>query len=166
MQFLTTTNPFRYKSNATQINNVLARIQNDWQREVPKSFSNVVNNNFRTPPADVLEFDDAYSLEIELPGVDKEAINITVEDGVLTIAAGVDKTEEHADSNIDNNVENKPEAQTLRRERYQGKVTRQFSLGENADENTIEAGLENGVLKIRIAKRAEAEPKARQIEVK
>jgi HSP20 family molecular chaperone IbpA len=45
-------------------------------------------------------------------------------------------------------------------------VTRQFSLGEHADENAIEANLENGVLNIRIAKRAEAEPKARQIEVK
>lgn len=164
MQFLTTSNPFRYKSNAAQINNVLARIQNDWQRETPKAHA----NNFRTPPVDILEFDDAYSLEVELPGVDKEAINITVEDGVLTIAAGVgvhlsvgadaEKTED--------SVASETEGQTLRRERYQGKVTRQFSLGEHVDENTIEANLENGVLKIRIAKLAEAEPKARQIEVK
>jgi HSP20 family protein len=95
---------------------------------------------------DVREDDNAYTLEAELPGVPKEKIELSVDDGVLTIRA-------------DLNVEKKEEGKGyVYSERRSGHVERSFNLeGINAD--AIAADYKNGVLLVTLPK-IQPEPKA------
>lgn len=148
MQFINTTHPFGRSYRSANLNNLFSQLQN-----FSAADSQAKTESSRSTPADILEFENAYSLEIEVPGVSKEAISISVEDGVLSVEA-----------NSESLTEDKT-ATALRRERYRGNLKRQFSLGEKLDENTIEASLDNGVLKIRIAKREELKEKVKHIQI-
>ena len=101
---------------------------------------------------DVREDGDNLIVEAELPGLSKEDIEITVEDGILTIAGELkSKTDQ-----------DKPNYH-LRERRY-GRVLRSFSLPTTVDGEKVNANLANGVLTVSIPKREEVKP--RRIEVK
>ncbi|RUM72781.1 MAG: Hsp20/alpha crystallin family protein [Sulfurovum sp.] len=85
--------------------------------------------------------DDAYYIEIDLPGVKKDDIEITAEDNVLTVS-GERKMREELKEDDYYKVES----------RY-GKFSRSFTLPEDADPEGIEAHMQNGVLEIVIPKR-------------
>ncbi|RKQ88924.1 Hsp20/alpha crystallin family protein [Brockia lithotrophica] len=106
-----------------------------------------VPRSFRT---DIRETEDAYIVEAELPGVPKEAIRVTYDEGVLSIVVEEDKdiTEE--------------KGEYIRRERYRGRNERHFAL-ENVDEEKITASFENGVLRITLPKLKRTPPKGREI---
>lgn len=95
---------------------------------------------------DVKENDKAYQLEAELPGVTKDKLNITVDDGTLTISADLneEKKEEH-----DN---------YLYSERRTGHVERCFNL-EGIDAESIKAEYQNGVLMVTLPKEQPAPKK-------
>lgn len=84
---------------------------------------------------DIYEKDNMYHIEMDVPGYNKEDINIEVKDGYLTVSAS--KTKE--DSSEDKNY--------IRRERVSGTFSRTFSLGD-IDVNSITAKFENGILTI------------------
>jgi HSP20 family protein len=105
------------------------------------------------PLADVSETDDEYVIKAELPEVRKEDVNITVQDGVLTLS-GERKQEQREDS-----------AKVHRVERFYGSFARRFALPENADEQSIRAEGKDGVIVIRIPKQRVVEPQPRQIQV-
>ena len=105
------------------------------------------------PMADVSETDGEYIIKAELPEVRKEDVNITVQDGVLTLS-GERKYEQHDDN-----------AKVHRIERFYGSFARRFALPENADEQGIRAECRDGVIAIHIPKQPDQERKARQIEV-
>ena len=105
------------------------------------------------PLADVSETDDEYVIKAELPEVRKEDVNITVQDGVLTLS-GERKQEQREDS-----------AKVHRVERFYGSFARRFALPENADEQGIRAEGKDGVIVIRIPKQRVVEPQPRQIQV-
>ena len=104
-----------------------------------------------TPPVDVTEFKDRYVLAVELPGITPEAVEITVEEGVLHIQG------ERAETNTEEEVVYR------RSERRNGKFQRRFQLQEIADVEKVTAGNHNGVLEIVVPKQEKAKP--RRIEV-
>jgi len=102
-------------------------------------------------PVDVREQDNQFVVEAELPGFTKDQVEISLEDGVLSITA-------------ERKAEGQPEGQHHLRERRYSRVARKFTLPQSVDPNAVEASLDNGVLTLTIGKREEV--KARRIEVK
>ena len=103
------------------------------------------------PAVDVLEEKDRYVVRADLPGVSKDAIEITTADGVLTIK-GERKTES-----------TQAEAGYSRFERHSGSFVRHFSLPETAQVEAIKASHVNGVLEVVIPK--QTQPAARRIRI-
>ena len=104
---------------------------------------------FRT---DVIDNGDAYELDAELPGMEKENIQLRVEDNTLVISAE-QKTENDAQ-----------EANYLRRERTVSSYSRSFSL-EGIDADNITASYVNGILKLNLPKQKPEAPEARYIAI-
>lgn len=105
---------------------------------------------FESPPQvqirmDVKEDDNAYTVHAELPGVKKEDINVTIEGNQVAITAEVKR-----------NREDKQGEKVLRSERYYGKVYRAFSLAQDVDEASSQAKYDEGVLELRLPKKAVA----------
>jgi HSP20 family protein len=103
------------------------------------------------PAVDIRETEDAYLIEAEVPGIDPKDIEVTLDKGVLTL-----KGERHHDAE-------KEDGSARYVERSYGNFVRRFSLPDTADEDNIEAKAEHGVLKLKLAKKAESTP--RRIEV-
>ena len=96
-------------------------------------------------PLSVWEADDAYHVELDVPGVTKDDIELTFEKGTLQIVAERKGPEE--------------ERKGLHEERVYGKVSRSLSLSESVDPESIAAELTNGVLHVTVAKVPEVQPK-------
>lgn len=105
------------------------------------------------PAADVSETDGEYLIKAELPEVGKDDLNITVQEGVLTLA-GERKEEKREDNE-----------KVHRIERFHGSFSRRFTLPDDADEQGIKAESKDGVLVIHIPKQKVAHPQPRQIQV-
>lgn len=105
------------------------------------------------PPADVIETAGAYEVHLDLPGFKPEQIEVKVEDDVLTISAER-KTEKRDEK-----------TGYLRTERTWGRFARSFVLPDNIDAAEPKAHYEAGVLKVNLAKKAEAKPKTVQVKV-
>ena len=91
---------------------------------------------------DVKETDNAYELDIDLPGFKKDEVTAKLENGYLTISAtkGVNKDEQNK------------EGKYIRRERYAGAMSRSFYIGENVQQEDIHAKFEDGILKLTVPK--------------
>lgn len=104
-----------------------------------------------SPTLDLYDDKDAFVLSVELPGMKKEDIDISLQEGVLTVS-GERRHEK----------ENK-EGQTFRSERYFGKFQRSVSLPTMVDASKVKASYKDGILTVHLPKAEEAKP--RQIEV-
>ncbi|MGD8110023.1 Hsp20 family protein [Vibrio sp. TRT 17S01] len=94
-----------------------------------------------SPRVDVLEKETAFEIIADLPGVAKEDISITYQRGVLTLEACTNKQIESSDNN-----------RVIHKERYEGKMIRSFTLGENLLWEDIYAEYQEGVLVIVVPK--------------
>ena len=115
-----------------------------WMNDMVPSWN---SNAFRT---DILDEGDHFTLQAELPGFRKEDLQLELKDGVLTISA------RHEETNEEKNY--------LCRERRYGSVSRSFNL-EGIDEEGIRAKFENGVLELILPKEKAAQPESRRIEI-
>ncbi len=106
------------------------------------------------PNMDVTETKDAYSVAVELPGVDEKDVEVKLTDGMLTIK-GEKKYEKIEDEEGRHLVE-----------RSYGSFMRSLSLPGDVDANRISAEFSKGVLKVALPKFPEAEAKAQTIKVK
>jgi HSP20 family protein len=104
------------------------------------------------PSVDVVENDDNFLLSVELPGVRKEDVKITVADGVLTVRGEKKQEQERKNGSYH------------RLERSFGTFERSFTLPTAVQDGRIEAGFSDGVLTITVPKAEQA--KVREIEVK
>lgn len=104
---------------------------------------------------DIRETDKAFSLKADFPGLRKEEVSVTVDNGVLTLSA------EHKEEK-----EEKQKGRVIRQERRYGKYSRSFSLGSGIDENGITAHFADGVLTLDIPKTEPHQAKGKQIPVK
>ena len=93
---------------------------------------------------DVRETEDAYEVDIDLPGFKKDEVTITVENGYLNISAvkGLDKDET-----------DKKTGKYIRQERYAGSCSRTFYVGEAVEPEDVSAKFENGILQLHILKK-------------
>lgn len=103
--------------------------------------------------SDVRENDKEYIVEADLPGVNKEDIDISINDGVLTV-----KAERKSEASDENNG-------YIRRERAYGSFERSFDISEIDDEK-IDAEFKNGVLTLTLPKKLPEEPKSRKLEIR
>ena len=94
---------------------------------------------------DVRETDDAYEVDIDLPGFKKDEVTAQLNDGYITISAskGLDKDEK-----------DKKTGKYIRKERYAGSMSRSFYVGEDVTQDEISAKFENGILQLTVPKKA------------
>ena len=97
---------------------------------------------------DVTENADGYVVRAEIPGVSKQDINVEIEGNQVEISA-----------EVKNEKEVKEGEKVLRSERYYGKVYRAFALGQDIDEGATQATYADGILELKLAKKASAAAK-------
>lgn len=107
---------------------------------------------------DIREKKDKYVIDIDLPGFEKENINLSLNNGYLEVSAKVDSS----------NNEEEEEEKFVRQERFFGECSRSFYVGDNLQEEDISAEFKNGILKIEVPKKEEEKklPEAKHIEIK
>lgn len=105
-----------------------------------------------SPLVDIIEDEKEYLISAELPGVKKDEVKVTVENGNLNVSGERRFAKEDKGTRYH------------RVERFYGNFLRSFALPDDADTNKVKADFKDGVLTVRIAKSEEARPK--QIEVK
>lgn len=107
---------------------------------------------------DVREDADHIYVEADLPGFNKDEVDISLENGTLTIVA--EKKEEiPAPQQDDKQEASGQKGNYLLRERRIQRFIRSFTLPSDVDEQSVQAKLDNGVLKITLNKREESKPK-------
>ncbi|MCZ7585080.1 MAG: Hsp20/alpha crystallin family protein [Deltaproteobacteria bacterium] len=111
------------------------------------------NGETYTPTVDIRETENDVVLSVELPGLAKDDVNLSVEEGVLAIA-GERKFAPLRDG----------EQSLLQESRY-GRFLRRFTLGENIDPDNISASMDKGILEIRLAKKEAAKPKKIEVTI-
>ncbi len=105
---------------------------------------------------DIKEDEKNYILEVELPGIEKNDISVTLNEGYLTIKAQADR--ESSEKDKKNNF--------LHRERFSGVASRSYYVGD-VDEKAIQASFNNGVLTLTIPKTAQTKAQIEhKIEIK
>ncbi|WP_022853481.1 Hsp20/alpha crystallin family protein [Thermodesulfatator atlanticus] len=109
------------------------------------------------PVINIGETNDAVYVYLFAPGIEIDKIDLTIEDNILSISGERDATKALKVEKVD-------PARYYRQERFNGRFTRAVSLPESIDPSQVEATYQNGIIKVRIAKREEK--KAKKIEVK
>src|SRR6266849_4870936 len=105
------------------------------------------------PPVDVYEDEHNITLKIEVPGIDEKDIDVRIENNTLTVRG-------------ERKIEKEEKEENFRRvERQYGSFTRSFTLPSSVDSGQVSAHYDNGVLKIKPAKKAEAKPKQIKVNV-
>jgi len=110
-------------------------------------------NNLDVMKCDIYEKDGAYHIEADIPGFKKEEISVDCEDGYVTLSA--EKTTE--------NEEKDENRKYLKRERFYGKTSRKFYVGD-VDSEKIKAEYKDGMLKV-IVPKEEKLPSKKSIEI-
>jgi len=100
-----------------------------------------------SPAVDIKEEDDCYAIHADVPGIKPEDIDISVEDGVLTIR-GERKFDIEEDKNSYKRIE-----------RVRGSFFRRFNLPDTADQNKVTAKCKDGVLEVVIEKQGKVLPR-------
>ena len=116
------------------------------KRELEKKQESTVPARTFVPTADIFETDDALTMAVEMPGVDKGRIDISVEDGVLTIHGQIDFSKYEG-------------LQPVYTEYNIGHYRRSFSLSNRIDQSRIRAEMKDGVLTLVLPKAEEAKPR-------
>lgn len=102
---------------------------------------------------DVKEDDKGYTVHAEIPGVKKEDIHVAIEGNQVSISAELKREKEEKEGE-----------KVLRSERYYGKTARSFTLGCDVDEGASQAKYKDGVLELRLQKKAASSARKLTIE--
>jgi len=136
----------------------LNTLQDRMNRLFNASFSNegrdesLATSGF-APAVDVYEDEHNVTLKIEVPGIDEKDIDVRVENNILTV---------HGERKIE---KEEKEENYRRIERQYGSFTRTFTLPNTVDTESASANYDKGVLKVTLAKKAEAKPKQIKVNV-
>ena len=136
----------------------LATLQNRLNRFVRESYSpegpeeDLTTTSF-APPVDIYEDEHTIAVKMEVPGIDEKDIDVRIDNNTLTV---------HGERKI----EKEEKEENFRRvERQYGSFTRSFTLPSSVDTGQVSAHYDKGVLKINLAKKAEAKPKQIKVNV-
>ena len=105
------------------------------------------------PKVNVYEYEDKVGIVAEIPGLDKKQLEVSVENGVLTLAG-----DKHSAFENDG-------AKVLRRELKQSSFKRQFELGELLDGENISASFKDGILSVSVPKIEPEKPKRHTVKI-
>jgi len=136
----------------------LATMQNRLNRFVRQSYSpegpeEALTTTSFAPPVDIYEDEHTIALKMEVPGIDEKDIDVRIESNTLTV---------HGERKI----ETEEKEENFRRvERQYGSFTRSFTLPSSIDTGQVNANYDKGVLKISLAKKAEAKPQQIKVNV-
>src|SRR5207244_851666 len=108
------------------------------------------------PPVDVYEDEHNVTLKIEVPGIDEKDIDVRIENNLLTV---------HGERKLEKEEKEEKEENFRRVERQYGSFTRSFTLPNSVDAEGVQADYDKGILKIQLAKKAEAKPKQIKVNV-
>jgi HSP20 family protein len=140
----------------------IEKAMNDFDRYMESFFGDSLlapaSKNLRLPAMDVQEHDEAYSVDIELPGFDEKNIEVHVNGKEITVESKREETSENVEKNAD-----EKKTRFILKERKQSNFRRTFSLPENADYESISAKFKNGILSLEVRKLPEAKKRTIQI---
>src|SRR5437879_8286750 len=105
------------------------------------------------PPVDIYEDEHNVTLKLEVPGIDEKDIDVRIDNNTLTVHGERKFEKEEKEENF------------RRVERQYGSFTRSFTLPSSVDPQQVTANYDKGVLKIKLAKKAEAKPKQIKVNV-
>jgi len=125
-----------------EIESLMDRLMN-WQLLRPQSSLSMMA---QSPRLDIIEADNGYVFKVDVPGMEKQDLTVSIEGNMLTIAG--ERKLEREDS--------KPKF--FRVERFYGRFSRCFSLPEDADADSVHAHCEKGVLTVDVARKDGAQP--------
>lgn len=131
------------------------------QDEINRLFGNVNQSDSSSataswvPAVDIHEYPDCFELYVDVPGVDPDKVDLTLEGGVLTLSG----QREEAGKKVKRDAEQ----QYQRIERGQGHFYRRFVLPDSVDSEKVNASGKHGVLTVTIPKQAKAVPRRIQI---
>jgi HSP20 family protein len=151
MTVLTRWEPFReFSTMQNRINHMSRLFRESYSPEAPEEA--LTTTNF-APALDIYEDEHNITLKMDVPGIDEKDIDVHIEGNTLTV---------HGERKI----EKEEKEENFRRvERQYGEFTRSFTLPSSVDTGQVNANYDNGVLKIALAKKAEAKPKQIQVNV-
>ncbi len=113
------------------------------------------DRGFMAMQTDIEKKDNGYELSMELPGFDKKDISVEIKNGYLTISAEKTESKDEKDKEGKNYVH---------RERYYGKCSRSFYVGNGINQDNIKASYNDGVLKLSIPEAVEEQKKLISVE--
>ena len=136
----------------------MATLQNRINRFVRESYSpegpeEALTTTTFAPPVDIYEDEHTITLKMEVPGIEEKDIDVRIEDNTLSVHGERKMEKEEKEENF------------RRIERHYGSFTRSFTLPSSVDRGQVSADYERGVLKIKLAKKAEAKPKQIKVNV-
>jgi HSP20 family protein len=151
MTLLTRWEPFRELSTMQdRINRMNRLFRESYSPEAPEE---ALTTTSYAPPVDIYEDEHNIVLKLEVPGIDEKDIDVRIENTTLTV---------HGERKI----EKEEKEENFRRvERQYGEFTRSFTLPSSVDTGQVTAHYDKGVLKINLAKKAEAKPKQIKVNV-
>ena len=121
----------------------------EFDREFEKEFAPVTKQLYgkhakNLMKTDVRETDSGYEVDIDLPGFKKDEVNISLNNGYLTISAA---------KGLDKEQKDKKSGRYIRHERYAGSMSRSFYVGDEVSKNDVHARFESGILTLDIPKK-------------
>ena len=122
------------------------QLQVQKKREQEKREETTIPARVFVPTADIYETQDALTVILEMPGVEKNNVNVGVQDGVLNVEGRLDLSKYQG-------------LQPLYTEYNVGHYARSFQLSSKIDQSKIEAALKDGVLSVTLPKVEEAKPR-------
>jgi HSP20 family protein len=151
MTLLTRWEPFREFSVMQDRMNRMNRLFRESYN--PESPDEALTTTSFAPPVDIYEDEHNVVLNLEVPGIDEKDIDVRVDGHTLTIQG-------------ERKIEKEEKEENFRRvERQYGSFTRSFTLPSSVDPGQVRADYNKGVLKITLAKKAEAKPKQIKVNV-
>jgi HSP20 family protein len=151
MTLLTRWEPFRELSTIQDRMNRMNRLlRESYSSEGPEEA--LTTTNF-APPVDIYEDEHNITLKLEVPGIDEKDIDVRIEGNTLTVHGERKIGKEEREENF------------RRIERQYGSFTRSFTLPSSVDPGQVSANYDKGMLKINLAKKAEAKPKQIKVNV-
>ncbi len=148
MTFITRWDPFR---EFVTIQDRMNRLFRD--SYAPEGREEALTTTTFAPPVDVYEDEHNVTLKIEVPGIDEKDIDVRIENNTLTVHGERKFEKEEKEENY------------RRVERQYGSFTRTFTLPTTVDHENVQADYDKGVLKVKLAKKAEAKPKQIKVNV-
>eukprot|EP00484_Ammonia_sp_Unknown_P008527 CAMPEP_0197073142 /NCGR_PEP_ID=MMETSP1384-20130603/210456_1 /TAXON_ID=29189 /ORGANISM="Ammonia sp." /LENGTH=192 /DNA_ID=CAMNT_0042511973 /DNA_START=90 /DNA_END=668 /DNA_ORIENTATION=+ len=144
------------------MDSIVAQYLGDWQRSDPFHHNEMRMDRYAFSSADIEERDNSYEVQVDLPGLKKDDIELSVEDGMLRIRG------ERKYSKTEENKEDEAAVKYYHRERFSGSFSKSVRLPEDIEQDLsqISASYQDGVLSITVPKQAKQPEKDKAHRIK